>query len=115
MIGALAQWGTNGIFQIDFSINVLDGTNAPTKIKVAVQDEADDDPVPLPAKGYIEGDYAYGACPDGEDCHMLIVDAPNNLMYEIYQAQLSGSAWTGFQATWKLDKTYPRTNRGLGC
>src|SRR5690349_18152817 len=50
MIGALKQWGTTGIFQIDFSISVLDGAGAP-KVRIQEQDEADDDPVPIPAKG----------------------------------------------------------------
>ena len=114
MIGALAKWGTTGIFQIDFSINVLDGKGAP-KVTIPAQDEADSDPVPIPAQGYIEGDYAYGACPDGDDCHLLVVDRSSNLLFEVYQAQKSGAAWSGFLATWQLDKTYPRTNRGLGC
>jgi len=114
MIGALAKWGTTGFFQIDFSINVLDGKGA-SKVTIPPEDEADSDPVPIPAKGYIEGDFAYGACPDGEDCHLLVVDAPNNLLFEVYQAQKSGATWSGFLATWQLDKTYPRTNRGAGC
>ena len=114
MIGALGQWGTTGVFQIDFSINVLDGTGAP-KVTIPPEDEADSDPVPIPAKGYIEGDFAYGACPGGEDCHLLVLDPGSNLLFEVYQAQKSGAAWSGFLATWQLDKTYPRTARGLGC
>ena len=114
MIGALAQWGTTGVFQIDFSFNILDGKGA-SKVTIPVQDEADSDPVPIPAKGYIEGDNAYGACPSGDDCHLIVLDPGANRFYEVYQAQKNGAAWSGFLATWQLDKTYPRANRGLGC
>ena len=114
MIGALAQWGTTGVFQIDFSFNVLDGTGAP-KVTIPPGDEADSDPVSIPTKGYIEGDHDYGDCPDGEDCHLLVVTPGENRLFEVYQAQNSGGAWRGFVTMWQLDKTYPRTNRGLGC
>jgi hypothetical protein len=114
MIGALAQWGTTGVFQIDFSFNVLNGQGAPT-ITLPPDDESDAVPVPVPAKGYIEGDFAYNACPDGEDCHMIIFDLGASRLYEVYQAHENGSTWSGGLAMWKLDKAYPQTNRGLGC
>jgi hypothetical protein len=114
MIGALAQWGTTGIFQIDYGISVLDGTGA-QKVRFPTQEETDSDPVPIPAKGYIEGDFGYSDCPAGEDCHLLVLDKGANRLFEIYQANKSGAQWNGFLATWKMDKNYPRTNRGLGC
>lgn len=115
MIGALAKWGTTGIFQIDFSFNVMNGAGAPTST-FPPDDEGDSVPVPIPAKGYVEGDHAYDACPVAdEDCHMIIFDSPSNRLYELYQAQKTGNTWNGYVALWKLDKTYPATNRGLGC
>ncbi len=114
MIGALQQWGTTGVFQIDFSFNVLDGTGAP-KVTFPEDDEADAVPVPIPAKGYIEGDNAYPDCPGGDDCHLIVVDRGASQLFEVYHADHSGGPWTGSSFFWKLDKTYPRTNRGLGC
>jgi len=114
MIGALTQWGTTGIFQIDFSFNVLDGAGAP-KVSFPPDDESDNEPVSVPTKGYIEGDYAYDACPGGEDCHLVVVDRTANRLFEVYQAGRSGSTWYGLPNMWKIDKQYPRTNRGLGC
>jgi len=114
MVGALAKWGTTGVFQIDFSFSVLDGQGA-AHVKFPLQEEADDVAVPIPAKGYVEGDYAYDACPSGEDCHILVVDRPAKKLFEVYQAKRSGSAWSGYVAFWQLDKTYPRDNRGQGC
>jgi serine/threonine-protein kinase len=114
MIGALARWGTSGVFQIDFGFSILDGQGA-TPVTFPAEEEADEVPIPIPSRGYVEGDYAYDACPDGEDCHVLVVDRGANKLFEVYQAHKSGSAWTGFVALWQLDKTYPRQNRGQGC
>ena len=114
MIGAITRWGTTGVFQVDFSFNVVDGVGAP-QTRFPLQEEADDVTVPIPAKGYIEGDHAYDACPDGDDCHILVLDRPAKRLYEVYQAHKTGTTWTGFVALWKLDKAYPRSNRGQGC
>ena len=114
MIGALDQWGTTGVFQIDFSFNVLDGSGAP-KVTFPDDDESDPDPFPIPAQGFIEGDHAYNACPAGDDCHLIVIDRGASRLHEAYQANKDGANWSGFPTLWKLDKAYPRTNRGLGC
>jgi hypothetical protein len=114
MIGALQQWGTTGAFQVDFAISVLDGAGAP-KVTIPADDESDDVPMPIPTKGYIEGDFAYNACPQGEDCHLIVLDKGAKKLYEVYQAHKSGNNWSGSLAMWQLDKTYPRDNRGQGC
>ena len=31
---------------------------------------------------------------------MLILDPGNNLLFEVYQANKNGAAWSGFLATW---------------
>ncbi len=114
MIGAIAKWGTTGVCQIDFSFNVLEGQGAP-QTAFPLEEEADDVTVPIPAKGYIEGDHAYDACPNGDDCHILVLDRAAKKLYEVYHAHKDGNAWSGFVALWKLDKNYPRSNRGQGC
>jgi len=116
MIGALTQWGTTGIFQIDYSFSIMNGAGAtPATFPDQTDGEGDNVPVPVPTKGYVEGDHAYDACPDGDDCHMLIFDYPNNKLYETYQSHKSGNTWNGYVALWKLDKAYPASNRGQGC
>lgn len=114
MIAALERWGQTGVFQIDFSFNVLDARGA-APVTIPPQDEGDDVPVPIPARGYVEGDHAYDACPRGDDCHVLVIDRDANRLYELYQVHKSGSSWEAYTAFWKLDKIYPRSNRGLGC
>lgn len=116
MIAALKTWGLTDLFQIDFSFDVLDGAGAPKVTFPAPPDgEGDVVPVPVPTKGWIEGDHDYGSCPGGEDCHLVVFDRPAARLYEVYQAHKSGSAWTGIVTMWKLDRSYPRTNRGAGC
>jgi hypothetical protein len=115
MIAALTRWGTSGAFKVDFSFSVLDGTGA-APAAFPQNDEADDIAVPIPAKGYVEGDYAYGACPvPNEDCHLIVLDRSANKLFEVYQARKNGSTWEGFVTLWQLDKAYPRSNRGQGC
>ena len=115
MITAVKTWGKNDVFQIDFSFNVLDGTGG-TPTNFPDGEEADNGvAVPVPAKGYVEGDHAYPDCPEGDDCHMLIVDRTNNRLFELYQVRKTGTTWNGELALWKLDKAYPRSNRGQGC
>jgi len=123
MIGALKMWGTTGFFQIDFSFNFLDGTGGtPTTFPQPPEDEDDGSEsdhvkVPVPAKGYIEGDVNYKTddCAEGEDCHMLILSPGTKELFELYHVHQTAGKMTGALSLWKLDKTYPRSNRGQGC
>lgn len=114
MIAALPRWGETGIFQIDFSFVVLDGAGAP-QVMFPEAEEGDNLPVPMPEGGYVEGEYDYESCPEGDDCHVLVVDAAQKKLFEIYHVQRDGSSWLGEPYLWQLDKTYPRSNRGQGC
>lgn len=114
MIAALPRWGTADIFQIDFSFVVLDGAGAP-QVTFPAYDEGDNVPVPMPDGGYVEGEYDYASCPEGDDCHVLVVDAPALRLYEVYQVRRDGAEWLGQPTLWQLDKVYPRQNRGQGC
>jgi hypothetical protein len=115
MIGALLNWGNSPNFQIDFSFSVLDGAGG-SPAMFPPGEEADSVPVPIPAKGYVEGGYAYDACPvPDQDCHLLIVDRSANKLFEVYQARKNGAAWVGGLAYWQLTKPYPRSGRGQGC
>jgi hypothetical protein len=115
MLAQLPKWGTTGIFQIDYSFVVLDAAGAP-KVNFPPADEADSVPVPVPAKGYIEGEVAYEACnPLNDDCHLLVVDRAKGELFEVYGTRKNPNGWEGSLAWWQLNKQYPRTARGQGC
>ena len=114
MISEMAKWGDSGKFQVDYAFNVLDATGG-TLVHFPTDDESDDVAVPVPAKGYIEGDNAYDACDADEDCHLLVIDRPAMKLYEVFHAHKNGNVWEGALSLWQLDKTYPRANRGQGC
>ncbi|MCB9867175.1 MAG: hypothetical protein H6816_11150 [Phycisphaerales bacterium] len=52
-------------------------------------DESDPGPYPIPADAPIEG----GADADG-DRHILVVDADNRMLYELYDARPDGAGWS---------------------
>lgn len=114
MIGALPRWGDQDRFQIDFAFVVMDAAGA-APVTFPETDEGDTVPVPMPARGYIEGPHAYDECPDGDDCHVLVVDRAQKKLFEVYQAHQNGAEWSGSTTLWQLDKAYPRSNRGQGC
>ncbi|MFZ5896134.1 MAG: hypothetical protein ACOY0T_34070 [Myxococcota bacterium] len=79
--------------------------------------EPDCDPAPalLPAGGAIEGESGY-ACEGDGDCHLIVLDAANCRLYEMWRANLSGSTfYGGCQAVWDLRQTYTPTLRGDCC
>lgn len=115
MIAGIRQWGQTGVFQINYSFVVLDGAGA-TPVTFPPGGEADEVPVPVPERGYIEGEYAYSDCPNtSEDCHLIVVDRPRRQLFEVYAARKNGSNWEGSVAFWQFDKVYPKTARGQGC
>lgn len=113
-------WGS-GAMQIDFSMHLLHaGPTTPfatfTQASGYYLPDCDTSfPFPLPAGGAVEGESGY-ACTSGGDCHLLVVDAANGRLYEMYQAHKSGSTFTGQCAmTWDLTRAYPDTLRGDQC
>jgi hypothetical protein len=117
-------WGNGNIFQIDTSINIQ-YADASTPMVPFVQPcgpcTPDCDAVtsfPVPAGGAVEGNTGY-ACECGGDCHLLVVDRANHLLYEMFEAFSPPSA-TVFNSgsgafIWDLTKAYPPNLRGDGC
>src|SRR5262245_49654865 len=73
-------WGNGGVFQIDFSIEVLRaGSDTPLREFEPTEDfyepDCDFQPVPVPDGGAIEGEYGYACASDG-DCHLIVVHEP---------------------------------------
>ena len=109
-IGLHADFGS-GTFSgsiIGIPYQVVDSTQGPVTINfTAFGDESDPGPMPIPLNAPIEGD----PNPSG-DQHVLILDNANCWLYELYNAQPSGSAWNaGSAAVWDLtaDEQRPYT------
>ena len=75
---------------------------------------------PLPAVGGIEGsaDYTCGPSPGkGGDCHLLVYDEANSLLWEAYQAYYTKGKglFSSCVVVWDLEKHYPSNLRGDQC
>ncbi|HUG52145.1 MAG TPA: hypothetical protein VMR21_01030 [Vicinamibacteria bacterium] len=111
-------WGT-GEMRIDFSIEVLDGASAPLRAFTPTEDhflpDCDLDPVPVPAGGALEGESGYECTSDG-DCHLIVVDRPRGLLFEMWRADIRGTSFRGgCLAVWNLGRVYPPSGRGEQC
>ena len=84
---------------IGIPYEIVDSSQGPVAINfTAYGDESDPGPMPIPLNAPIEGD----PNPSG-DQHVLILDNSNCWLYELYDAQPSGSAWNaGSAAVWDL-------------
>src|SRR3984885_8496572 len=93
---------------IGIPYEVVDSTQGPVTINFTEYgDESDPGPMPVPLNAPIEGD----PNPSG-DQHVLILDNSSCWLYELYNAQPSGSAWNaGSSAVWDLtaDEQRPYT------
>jgi hypothetical protein len=109
-VGLHADFGS-GEFDgsiIGIPYQVVDSTQAPVTINFTeFGDGSDPGPMPIPLNAPIEGD----PNPSG-DQHVLILDNANCWLYELYDAQPSGSGWNaGSAAVWDLtaDEQRPYT------
>jgi len=109
-----------GRLQIDFSIEVLEAAaDSPRRSFTPTEDhytpDCDTDPVPLPAGGALEGEDGYACRSDG-DCHLLVVDRPRQLLFEMWRADVRGDQFRGgCLAVWRMDRVYPASGRGEQC
>jgi len=116
---AAGGWGNGDKMQIDFSLVVLGAdASTPKKTFTPNQDfyrpDCDNQPVPIPSGGNIEGGDGY-AC-DGGDCHLLVFDADEHALYEMYKADLTGDTFSGgCLAVWHTQMSYGDTLRGDQC
>lgn len=112
-------WG-GGRMQIDFSITVLQADEPATPRAFTPTDDwfspdCDLGEVPVPAAGALEGETGY-ACESDGDCHLLIVDRSNMLLYEMWRADIRGNEFLGgCLAVWSMSRTYPTSGRGENC
>ncbi len=113
-------WGNSNIFQIDFSIKVLNlNTTVVKKDFVETDDFWDPDcdhlTIPIPDSGSIEGNPGY-ECVDDGDCHLIVADWDEKILYEMWRANIEGGTfYGGCMAVWDMTMTYPPAGRGEQC
>jgi hypothetical protein len=120
-LASVGGWGNEGVFQIDFSIEVLEA-NASTPFRTFIQTgdffdpDCDDTPVPVPPGGALEGEDGYECESDG-DCHLIVVHPPSNLLFEMWRANIDAgnNFFGGCLAVWDMNLTYPPMGRGHDC
>ncbi len=114
-----AGWGT-GAMRIDFSIEVLQASaDTPLRAFQPTSDfyvpDCDQEPVPVPPGGALEGEGGY-ACTGGGDCHLLVVDRSRMKLFEMWRADIRGDAFSGgCLAVWDMTRVYPPSGRGEQC
>jgi hypothetical protein len=112
-------WGL-GRMQIDFSIEVLEAsTDTPLRAFAPTQDfyspDCDNQPVPVPAGGALEGENGYECRSDG-DCHLIVADRPRMRLFEMWRADIRGDVFRGgCLAVWDMTRVYPPSGRGEQC
>ena len=84
--------------RIDFSIEVLHAdASAPFRSFVRTGDfytpDCDDQQVPVPLGGAIEGESGYECLSDG-DCHLIVAHEPTHRLYEMWRANISAGSST---------------------
>jgi serine/threonine-protein kinase len=110
----------NGRLQIDFSIAVLTSdASTPYQSFTPTGDfyspDCDLAPVPVPSGGALEGESGYSCVHDG-DCHLIVLDQPTNVLYEMWRADITNGVFSGgCLAVWSLDRVYPPSGRGEQC
>jgi serine/threonine-protein kinase len=115
---AAGGWGNQDVFQIDFSIEVLqDDGSAPMRAFEPTSDfyspDCDHVPVPVPAGGALEGETGY-ACDHDGDCHLIVVR--DERLYEMWRADIRGDTFRGgCLAVWDLARVYGLDGRGQQC
>ncbi len=109
-----------GRFQMDFSIEVLEG-NSTTSFKSFTptdnffSDECNLAAVPVPTVGALEGETNYACAGDG-DCHLIVIHRPTKKLYEMWRANIIGNNFQGgCLAIWDLTRVYGPTGRGDDC
>lgn len=112
-------WGNRDTFQIDFSIEVLTaGPEVALRPFTPTDDhyspDCDQDPVPVPPGGALEGETGYRCESDG-DCHLIVWQPHTNTLYEMWRADIGDTFRGGCLAIWHADRCYGVQGRGLDC
>ncbi|HVV86189.1 MAG TPA: hypothetical protein VHE35_24205 [Kofleriaceae bacterium] len=114
-------WGNGDVFQIDFSLDVLQAAGAtPDKRTFTPTDDfydpdCDDVAMPVPPGGNLEGEDGY-ACESDGDCHLLVFAPDEQRLYEMWRASIVGDRFDGgCLAVWDTRRPAGPRGRGLQC
>ena len=113
-------WGNGNRFAIDFSIDVLAADAATPRMAFTptsdwTAPDCDNDAVPIPASGDVEGEDGY-ACTQNGDCHLIVFDRDASELFEMWRANLVGGTFEGgCLAVWRVGRSYGDALRGNQC
>jgi hypothetical protein len=119
IISAIDEWGNGNHFDVDFAFNIEHASASDPTYEASLDPGYDPDndhtAVPVPAGGALENEPGY-VCTDGGDCHLIVLDASNHSLFEIWQANLADGSLSGTQeSVWDTLAHYGPSGRGLGC
>ncbi len=113
-------WGNGNVMQIDFSLEVVQAdAGTPRRSFTPTDDfyepDCDRSEIPIPPGGALEGESGYECRSDG-DCHLIVFAPFENRLYEMWRADIRGSAFHGgCLAVWRTDRAYDERLRGDQC
>ncbi|MCA9607109.1 MAG: hypothetical protein KC619_15995 [Myxococcales bacterium] len=119
-LDAEGGWGNRGVFQIDFSIEVLRADSSTPRMDFVETDDfyspdCDHVMMPVPTGGRLEGESGYSCDSDG-DCHLIVFAPSENRLYEMWRANITGGTfYGGCLAVWDTSRVYGDTGRGDQC
>lgn len=119
LVLAKGGWG-EGQVKIDFSLEVLRGDESTPMMPFLPtgdfwEPDCDNMPVPVPPGGALEGELGY-TCNNGGDCHLIVLHAPTNRLFEMWRADITNGGFSGgCLAVWELQRLYGPKGRGEGC
>ncbi len=118
-LDSVGGWG-GGEMRIDYSIEVLYADEDTEFRSFTPTDDhflpdCDLDDIPVPDEGALEGENGY-ACTNDGDCHLIVVHASSNTLYEMWRANIVGSSFQGgCLSVWDLTRMYDGAGRGENC
>src|SRR5262249_60928195 len=98
-LAAAGGWGT-GTMRIDFGFQVLQADASTPRLTFAqgngyyLPDCDDVAALPVPIDGALEGEAGY-RCTTGGDCHLIVVNQSDRLLYEVFAADVTNGIVTG--------------------
>ena len=113
-------WGRGDRFQVDFAFDVFeaDATTPRRAFEPTAEfytPDCDQVPMPVPVSGNLEGEAGYTCVGDG-DCHLLVHDAAEGKLYEMWRANMIDASFhAGCLAVWDTETAYGATLRGEQC
>jgi hypothetical protein len=118
---ASGGWGNGDIFQIDTSLELqrVAGAAPAKRTFTPTGDfftpDCDQQPMPVPVGGNLEGEDGYECTGDG-DCHLIVWAPDEQRLYEMWRANIVGGTFNGgCLVVWDTSRALGPRGRGLQC